>query len=110
MSATHTATGIEALVCADIAERQQTLGVPKYGKTLAEHDASELERLRHLYHELLDGAIYCKWRMEQIKERRAASSAEKPARCGYVKQGRTRVWVPQCFGGCHSGKQGCHCK
>lgn len=82
MSATHTATGIEALVCADIAERQQTRGVPKYGKTLAEQDACELERLTHLYQELLDGAIYCKWRMEQIKERRAARRSDYDAHLG----------------------------
>lgn len=63
MSTTSTPTGIEALVCADIAERQQ-LGIAKYGCTVAE---SPDDMLKHLYEELLDAAIYTKAELERRK-------------------------------------------
>lgn len=56
---------IEA-VRADLLARSQK-GIVKYGTTLGDNEASELERLQHLYEELLDGAAYCKWRMLQIE-------------------------------------------
>ncbi len=49
-------TGIEQLVCADIAARQQ-LGIKKYGRTVAE---SSDDMLQHAYEEALDLAIYLK--------------------------------------------------
>ncbi len=52
-------TGIEALVCQDIAARQQ-LGISKYGTTVAENPLSLLEWYRHHYMELLDAAVYTK--------------------------------------------------
>lgn len=61
-----TPTGIEALVCADIAARQQ-VGLKKYGQTLADNPAELHARLQHAYEECLDQACYLKWAMEAIK-------------------------------------------
>ena len=49
-------TGIEQLVCDDIAARQR-LGILKYGRTVAE---SPDDMLQHAYEEALDLAIYLK--------------------------------------------------
>jgi hypothetical protein len=49
-------TGIEQLVCADIAARQR-LGILKYGRTVAE---SPDDMLQHAYEESLDLCIYLK--------------------------------------------------
>ena len=57
-------TGIEALVCADIAARQQT-GVRKYGRTLAEAAADGECMLTHAYQEALDLACYLKAQIEK---------------------------------------------
>lgn len=59
-------TGIEALVCDDIA-RRQAMGTRKYGTTLADNPAALPQRLQHLYEELLDGANYTKWAMVQLQ-------------------------------------------
>ena len=56
-------TGIEALVCQDIAARQ-ALGVAKYGCTVAENPLTPAQWRRHLYEELLDAAIYLKREMQ----------------------------------------------
>lgn len=58
------ATGIEAEVCADIAARQ-TLGVAKYGTTVADNPLTHEEWLRHAYEEALDLAIYLKRAMRR---------------------------------------------
>ena len=52
-------TGIEQLVCADIARRQQ-LGIKKYGTTVAENPEQLRFWMQNLYEEMLDGAIYAK--------------------------------------------------
>jgi hypothetical protein len=52
-------SGIEALVCADIAKRQQ-VGIAKYGTTVAENPLTHTEWLQHAYEEALDLAIYLK--------------------------------------------------
>lgn len=44
-------------------------GLAKYGVALGDNDASERERLQHLYEELLDAAQYAKWRIMQIDRR-----------------------------------------
>lgn len=59
------ATGIESLVCEDIAKRQ-AVGFKKYGRTLA--DAKEENMLQHAYEEALDLAIYLKAEIEKRKE------------------------------------------
>ena len=55
-------SGIEAQVCDDIARRQK-MGVKKYGTTLADNPAGEIERLQHAYEETLDLANYLKWQI-----------------------------------------------
>lgn len=61
------ATGIEAAVCADIAERQK-MGRKKYGMTLAKNKARRVARLQHAYEEALDLAVYLKWEIIRTKE------------------------------------------
>lgn len=58
-------TGIEALVCADIAQRQ-ALGIAKYGTTVAENPLGLLQWLQHAYEEALDQAIYLRRAMAEI--------------------------------------------
>lgn len=60
------ASGIEALVCADIAKRQD-IGLRKYGMTLENNPAKRLERLQHAYEESLDLPVYLRWEIEQTK-------------------------------------------
>jgi len=58
-------TGIEAAVCEDIALRQ-SLGVNKYGTTVADNQLSLREWLQHQYEELLDAAVYCRRAIAEI--------------------------------------------
>ena len=60
-------TGIEALVCADIARRQQ-LGIKKYGVTVRDNPLTLKQWLQHRYEELLDDAIYTKRAIEEIEK------------------------------------------
>lgn len=69
-----TPTGIEALVCAEIAARQQ-LGINKYGTTVADNQLSLREWLQHQYEELLDAAIYCRRAIVEIDKQSVASTA-----------------------------------
>lgn len=50
-------TGIEALVCQDIADRQRK-GIAKYGTTVADNQLTDMQWCRHLYEELLDASVY----------------------------------------------------
>jgi hypothetical protein len=59
------ATGIEALVCQDITKRQ-TLGIAKYGTTVAQNPLPLRAWLEHQYEELLDAAVYCRRAMAEI--------------------------------------------
>lgn len=59
-------TGIEAMVCKDIASRQ-AVGIMKYGTTLADNPLVLKEWLEHQYQELLDAALYCKRAIVQIE-------------------------------------------
>lgn len=59
------ATGTEARVCADIADRQ-ALGVRKYGTTVEDNPLPLLAWLRHAYEESLDLPIYLKRAIEQL--------------------------------------------
>jgi hypothetical protein len=63
----HVATGTEARVIADIAERQQR-GVAKYGVTVEDNPLSIREWMQHCYEEMLDGAIYAKRCIEKMDE------------------------------------------
>lgn len=59
-------TGIEALVCREIAKRQQ-LGISKYGTTLSDNPAEIIARLQHFKEEMLDGALYAEWAIQKLK-------------------------------------------
>lgn len=59
-------TGIEALVCMEIAKRQQ-LGISKYGTTLSDNPAEIIARLQHFKEEMLDGAMYAEWAIQELK-------------------------------------------
>ena len=60
-----TATGTEAEVCKDIAERQQR-GIAKYNTTVRDNPLALRQWLQHAYEECLDQAIYLKRAMEEI--------------------------------------------
>lgn len=60
-----TPTGIEALVCADIAQRQAQ-GIAKYGTTVAENPLELRQWLQHQYEELLDAAVYTRRAMAEL--------------------------------------------
>lgn len=63
------ATGIEALVCADIAARQRR-GIEKYGVTVQGNALPMKEWLQHAYEETLDLAVYLKRAMAELKTER----------------------------------------
>lgn len=60
-----TPTEIEALVCADIARRQQ-FGLHKYGTTVAQNPLELRQWLQHQYEELLDAAVYTRRAMAEL--------------------------------------------
>ena len=59
-------TGIEAIVCQEIARRQR-VGLSKYGITLANNPAEIVARLQYFKEELLDGALYAEWAIQKLK-------------------------------------------
>ena len=69
-------TGIEALVCEEIAMRQQK-GIAKYQTTVADNHLSLREWLQHQYEELLDAAVYCRRAIAEIDKQSAASMADE---------------------------------
>lgn len=62
------ATGIEKIVCEDIAQRQK-LGISKYGVTVASNPLELKQWLQHLYEELLDGAIYVRRAIDEVEKK-----------------------------------------
>jgi hypothetical protein len=65
-----TVTGIEALVCTDIAHRQQ-VGISKYKTTVIDNPLPPEAWMQHLYEELLDAAVYVKnilYKLDRVKE------------------------------------------
>ena len=58
-------TGIEALVCEDIAKRQK-LGTAKYGQTVQDNPLSLRAWLQHAYEESLDFPIYLRRAIAEI--------------------------------------------
>lgn len=58
-------TGTEAMVCEDIAKRQQ-IGIAKYKTTVADNPLSLREWLNHAYQECLDQAVYLKRAIEEM--------------------------------------------
>lgn len=59
-------TGIEAIVCSDIASRQ-ALGIAKYGVTVADNPLSLREWLTHAYQECLDQAVYLRRAIAELE-------------------------------------------
>jgi hypothetical protein len=64
-------SGVEAAVCADIAERQQK-GIEKYGVTVADNPLKLKEWLQHAYEETLDKAIYLKRAIVEMENTKLA--------------------------------------
>ena len=71
-------TGIEAIVCEEIALRQH-LGINKYGTTVADNNLSLREWLQHQYEELLDAAVYCRRAIAEID-----ANAGRCSRCDMI--------------------------
>jgi hypothetical protein len=65
-------TGIEALVCDEIAMRQH-LGISKYGTTVADNNLSLREWLQHALEESLDQAIYLRRAIAEIDKQSATA-------------------------------------
>lgn len=61
------ATGTEAQVCRDIADRQAR-GIAKYGTTVADNPLTQQQWLQHMYEELLDGAVYAKRLLSEMQK------------------------------------------
>jgi hypothetical protein len=70
-------TGIEAMVCNEIAMRQK-MGINKYGTTVADNNLSLREWLQHALEESLDQAIYLRRAIAEIdKQSEAALDDER---------------------------------
>ena len=65
---TETPTGIEALVCADITERQRK-GIAKYGVKVADNPLTQSQWIKHAYEEALDLAVYLRKIIEMERNR-----------------------------------------
>lgn len=50
----------------ELAERQRSKGMSKYGYGLEMNPAAIVERINHLEEELIDGLMYCEWIKEKI--------------------------------------------
>lgn len=64
-------TGIEALVCEEIARRQR-VGIAKYGTTVADNPLPLREWLQHAYEETLDKAVYLRRAIAEIDAQEGA--------------------------------------
>lgn len=60
-----TPTGTEAKVCAMIAQRQ-SVGIAKYGTTVADNPLALREWLTHQLEELLDAAVYVQRAIDEL--------------------------------------------
>lgn len=73
---THQPTGIEALVCEEIAKRQQ-LGLDKYGTSVADNPLSLKEWLQHGLEESLDLAVYLRRAIADLERKKEAQQYTK---------------------------------
>lgn len=64
-------TGIEAMVCEEIARRQR-VGIAKYGTTVADNPLPLREWLQHAYEETLDKAVYLRRAIAEIDAQEGA--------------------------------------
>ena len=67
---TPKALGIEALVCADIAQRQQK-GIAKYGVQVADNPLTQSQWIQHAYEEALDLSVYLRKIIEMERNQNA---------------------------------------
>ncbi len=65
----NVATGTEAQVCGDIANRQAH-GIAKYGTSVADNPLTQEQWLQHMYEELLDGAVYAKRLINEMQKQK----------------------------------------
>ena len=65
----YNATGIEAAVCFDIADRQQ-MGIKKYGQTVAQNPLELRAWMTHAYQEALDFCVYLKRAIAEIDSKK----------------------------------------
>lgn len=73
-------TGIEAIVCEDIASRQ-AVGIAKYGVTVADNPLSLREWLTHAYQECLDQAVYLRRAITELElSEKQGDISDKPSR------------------------------
>lgn len=70
------ATGIEALVCEEIAMRQQK-GIAKYGTTVADNPLALRQWLQHALEEALDKAVYLRRAIAEIDKQSASVPHEE---------------------------------
>jgi hypothetical protein len=70
------ATGIERMVCEEIALRQQK-GLAKYGTTVADNNLSLREWLQHALEESLDQAIYLRRAIAEIDKQSATALSQE---------------------------------
>jgi hypothetical protein len=100
-------TGIEAMVCADIAERQRK-GIAKYGTTVERNPLELRAWLTHLYQELTDAAIYARRAIREqevrprsakmighklmiLREESGLTQAEFASLCGFSRRNAARA-------------------
>lgn len=60
-------SGVEAMVCAEIAARQAR-GIAKYGTTVADNPLTLLEWMWHEYEEQLDAAVYKRRQIVELEK------------------------------------------
>lgn len=82
------ATGIEAEVCADIAQRQAH-GINKYGTTVADNPLELRAWLQHAYEESLDLPIYLKRAIAEIDNK--ANEARAMADVAYSSARQAKI-------------------
>lgn len=52
----------------ELADKQRSKGIGKYGKGLEYNSADAIARINHLQEELIDGLMYCEWIKEKLSE------------------------------------------
>ena len=52
----------------ELANRQRSKGISKYGKGLEDNPAAMSARITHLQEELIDGLMYCEWIKDKLME------------------------------------------
>ena len=88
-------SGIEELVCEDIAQRQQ-LGIAKYGTTVAGNPLELKQWLHHAYEEALDMAVYLKRAINEIERKQQADE-----HLAFMRSSDMRTIKPLTYSGEH---------